>query len=231
MSLLSVCQNVATEVGLYNSPSTVIGNTSNDVVKLLALANRSARDIMKRHEWNKLTIEATINTVASTEGYSLESDYDRIIHNTVWDNTNNRPMIFVNMQEWSFIKNGIVSQAGINKRWVIVGNEILLNPIPSSVDVIKYFYVSNKYVIDSVGTTTYSEFQADTDTVQFSENLLELNMIWRLKKQNGLAAFEEYDSYQRELEMEISRDGGVANISTQPMPLNVINIQDSNFPS
>jgi len=231
MSLLTVCQNVASEVGTYGAPTSVISNTSDDVVKLLALANRTGREIMGAHDWQRLQTETTITTVDTTEGYDLLSDYDRVINNTMWDNTNNRQMKLVTPQQWAYFKNGIVAQSGIQRWWRQRGNQILIYPTPSNTNTIKYEYISNKYVVNSAGDTTYATFQADTDTTLFPENLLELGMIYRQKKQIGLAAADDKNTYEMELRSEIARDGGNAIIAPYYPHYPYVNIQDSNFPS
>ena len=138
MSLLTICQNAATEVGVYDAPLSIVGNNSDDAIKLLALANRTGREIMKKHNWTRLQTEATITTIASTEAYALESDFDRFINNTMWDNSNNREMKLVTEQEWAFLKNGIVTQAGIEKQWRIRGQNVLVHPTPAGADTLKY---------------------------------------------------------------------------------------------
>ena len=231
MSLLTVCQNVASEVGLYNPPAFIIGSTLDDVIKLLALANRTGKEIMRYTPWQNLMTEQTITTADATEGYDLPSDYDRIVPNTFWDNTNNREVRLSTAEQWAYFKNGIVAASDIQRYWRQRADQILIYPTPSSVDTLKYEYINNKYVVNSAGDTTYNEFQADTDTVLFPEYVLELGMVYRVKKQNGLASADEKDAYEQALKIEAARNGGEQTITRLPRVFPFVNIQDGNFPS
>jgi hypothetical protein len=49
---------------------------------------------------------------------------------------------------------------------------------------------------------------ADTDTGLMSENLMELGVVWRFKKKNGLDYSEDFRLYEQKLANLTSRVGG-----------------------
>ena len=50
MSLLTICQNVITELGFGASPASVIGNNDALTAQCLALARRAVKDIQARQQ-------------------------------------------------------------------------------------------------------------------------------------------------------------------------------------
>lgn len=53
-------------------------------------------------------------------------------------------------------------------------------------------------------------FTADNDTTVLPDNVVRLGIIWRWKKDRGLAYAEHMASYERALERAASRDRGLA---------------------
>jgi hypothetical protein len=53
-TMVQLVQQVTNELGVV-SPSTVAGNTSQDVIQILALMNASGYELLKRHDWRELT--------------------------------------------------------------------------------------------------------------------------------------------------------------------------------
>ena len=60
MSLLTICQNAAEEIGL-NKPSTIIGNTNATAVRLLRHATRTGA-VMAKKNWHELIKTVTFST-------------------------------------------------------------------------------------------------------------------------------------------------------------------------
>jgi len=61
-TLLALAQQARTEMGLA-SPSSVIGNTTQDVVQTLALMNAVGYEIQREHNWQAMTVIYKFNTV------------------------------------------------------------------------------------------------------------------------------------------------------------------------
>ena len=69
MSLLTIAQNVARQVGIA-IPSSVIGNNDRNIVRLLGVLNDEGEELLARCRWQITTLEATHTTVA-TESQGL----------------------------------------------------------------------------------------------------------------------------------------------------------------
>lgn len=223
---------MANETGLLAAPLSVIDNNVESVKNALALANRAGQDLFRAHDWQNMQTTGTFATVASTKEYALEADFDRFTTDTLWDFTLNTKMQLMTDRQFTFLENGIVAPAGIEKRWRLQSNQIEIIPIPSGISTINYDYITDEWVLDTNGTTTYTAFQADTDDTVFPEYLLELNLKYRIRKRYGDAYQDDLDEYERSLAIAIARDGG--NTKLQPFinrPNVIANIQDGNFPS
>jgi len=232
MSILTAVQNVALETGLLNKPNTVVGNNADEVENALALAERVGQEIARKAIWAELISFTTFNTVDTTQGYALVSDFDRFVSDTLWNQSSNRKLELVTNRTWNFLENGVVAQAGIHQQWIQQGKEILLNPIPTSAETIEYEYITNQYIEDVLGTTFKTTFTVDTDTTRYPEYLLELGLKAKIRKRYGDAYQDDLDEFNRELDMAIARSGG--NTTLRPhlrKRFPVTNIQDGNFPS
>jgi hypothetical protein len=171
VNLLQLLQTTADELGLTR-PTAVASSTDSQVRQLLALLNRVGEEIMTEFPWQRLTKEYTFATVSGTAAYDLPSDFDRVVNQTEWDRTNHWGLDGpVSPQEWQFRKGGIVS-SGPRSRFRIQGNQVKLDPTPTSIFTVAYEYISNKWVLAADGSTYKTSFTADDDTALFKDRLL-----------------------------------------------------------
>lgn len=166
MSILTVCQNVAVELGL-TEPSQIVGSTGKNEKKLLKYFRRVGEDIKLRMEWPQLTKEHSVTLVADQASYALPSDFDTVVHNTHWDSSNQWPLLGpLTPQEWRARKDGI-SVASTRLRYRVKGytdNQIFFDPTPSSSDagnIIKFEYQSDIWYLPEVWVmgTSYTDNQ------------------------------------------------------------------------
>lgn len=148
MSLLTMCQNVAAELGLPRITS-VVNSTDATVRQLKALVERAGYEAQKTYPFAELVRDFTITTVAGTQSYALPGDFDRFITSTHWDATNDWEIIgATSAQEWSFRINAITA-TGPRKRWRVSGSanaQFLLHPTPDSADTIVFQYRSKNWL-------------------------------------------------------------------------------------
>lgn len=225
-------QNVALETGLLNSPATVVNNTADDVENALALAVRVGQEIARKALWAELIQFTTFDTVATTQGYALASDFDRFVSDSLWNQSSSRKLSLVTQRTWNFLENGIVAQAGIHQQWIQQAQNILINPVPTLAETIEYEYITDEWVQNAAGSSFSTTFAADTDTTRFPEYLLELGLKVKIRKRYGDAYQDDLDEFNTSLDMAIARTGG--NTTLRPhirRRFPVTNIQDGNFPS
>ena len=188
MSLLTVVQNVAKEIGLP-SPSVVIGSSNTLVIQLLALANRAGKQVRSDYQWPQLNRETTITLVAGTGSYNLPSDFDYAVMQTHWDQTRDWRLIGpVSAQEWQAWKQGAVTTP--NRTLFRVkgfgSSQIYVHPVPdagSAGSILGYEYQSTFWIRTAAGSEGSKEaFTVDTDVSLLIESALELELLWRWRR-------------------------------------------------
>lgn len=200
-SVKEIVQRACDELTLPR-PTAVIGASDPQARQLLALLHQEGRYLMKggikKHNWSFLRTLYTFPTVASTSTYAVPSDFDRMIDDTFWDQTNNTKVMGPDVpavDRWR--QQSVSGSVGIHKNFRVVGSNVQLYPTPDAVATMGYEYISTKWA-RSNASVAQSEFLADTDTSLFDPYLLILGLKWRFLAAKGLeasAAKLEYDDY------------------------------------
>ncbi len=216
MSLLSICQEAASQLGL-RQPSTIVGSTDITAQILFRFANQAGKELMRYHDWQNLIEEVTFTSLATQEqtGALPSADYDRMVYNAeVWDRTNDIRFAGPAPQRlWQRIK--VSSISGITGCWRIIGNELNILPVQSAGNTIAFEYISKRWAASS-GGTPQSSFMADTDEARISEDLLVLEMVWRFRQSRGFAQYaEDLSTCEREKEKAAARDRGTGRIRVE----------------
>ena len=134
MSLLTMMQAVTKELGL-TVPTAVVNSGSNTIKQLLALSYEVADEAKLRFVWPVLTRQTTITFVANQANYTLPTDFDYLVFETMWNRAENW---FVDgplsAQEWQARENGIATSS-IRDRYRIKGiddDQFYIYPTPTS---------------------------------------------------------------------------------------------------
>lgn len=72
-TLLSLVQSACNEMGLITAPTSVVGNSTQDVVQLLALTNSVGNELVRAYDWQTLVQEYRFTTVYYTYTGDLTS--------------------------------------------------------------------------------------------------------------------------------------------------------------
>ena len=192
MTILSVAQDAATKIGVP-SPSALITSNDPDAKLIKTLISTICKELGRRHDWQELTREATFTTVATeSQGTlaSIASDLDRIIPNTAWDRTQNRPLGGpLTAKEWQQLKSSNV--AGPYNDMRIIGKELKLIPAPSAGNTVAFEYITSN-IGENSGGTELSVFTADTDVPLLDEYLMMLFVVWQYKRTKGQDYREDF---------------------------------------
>ena len=214
MSLLTICQDAAEEIG-FPAPGSIVGNSDANAAQLLRLANREGEELSQKGKWQVLVSEGSVTLVDGTQEYALASDLRYVIPTTTWNRTDKRSVVTpITSQEWQFLK-GWTAITGINLRARIRNNKLEFEQTIGSGDagkVIYYEYVSKNWAADSGGTAQH-KFTADTDTARLDEEMITKGLVWRFKKAKGLDWQEDYQFYKMLRDSQMARDGDQRRIS------------------
>jgi hypothetical protein len=208
MSFLTLIQNSAKELGLA-SPSSAYASTDQQVIQLVALAQREGTELMQDFDWQVLTTEKTFTSVAladQTTASAVPSDLDRFIPETFFNRTRKRPVFGpISAQDWQFTQ--AVVATTLVESFRQRGNAILITPTPEAGDTYAYEYISKNFC-ESSGGTDQAAWAADTDTGILPEALMTMGVIWRFLKAKGFDYAEAFRTYEIAKAKAQAKDGG-----------------------
>ena len=183
MTLLTIAQSILKETKSGSVPTTIIGNVEDVAKQMLQVMTVSVTELARSYDWQELQKEKTFNTVAATVGYNLPTDFDRFINNTFWNETNNEKVVGpVTPEEYRILKTD--NAGAVNDYFRIRAGQVLIYPIPSSIESMIYEYVSNLVVLSS-SSVGQSQWLADTDVPAIDAHMVRLDATWRWLKNQG----------------------------------------------
>lgn len=212
MALLGMMQEVCKRIGI-TSPNTVVGNTDENIIQLLSLANEEGEELSERYNWSSMIQEATHTTLAAqSQGAmsTIASGFKFILPDTMWNRTSNRKVWPVSDAEWQAYQSQAL--AGPNSFFRIRIGNLYIIPTPTAGQTLAFEYFSKNWC-ESSGGTDQSAWAADTDTGILDEQLMRSGIIWRWKKAQGLDYAEDFRQYEGRVANAITRDGAKKHIN------------------
>jgi hypothetical protein len=235
MTLLSLVQNVADEVGAQR-PTAVYNSSDQTAKRLFQACKKECEFLVRRYAWSALRREATISTVASTGDYALESDFHRMLDETVWDATEYWPMHgSLTPQQWQNVKRSTIARPVNRRRFRLMWDgttktrRIFIDPVPTSVATLYYEYVSNQFCQATGGGALRSAWAADTDVATLDENLIELGVKYRYLQARGLPYADQESDYRKALIRAIGNDRPVQGVDLGAQPSAMFQLPEGNF--
>lgn len=210
MSVLQVAQRAALRCGL-EVPSVLFTNTSRTWQEMQVLVNDCARQILDEYDWQILKKVATITGDGVETSFNMPADYDRMVRDAhMW--TNFTP--FWNAQQVGSVDSWLAMEesgffAMVVPLWIIYGGQFHVRPPLDAPDTLKYFYVSNYIVKNSVGAAGTAEtFTADTQSFVLDERLLTHCLVYNWKMAKGMDYSADLQQYEDDMAYAIGKDKG-----------------------
>lgn len=250
MSLLTICQTIADEIG-FDRPGSIVSNTDPTARQLLALMNREGQFLVRGadvgHEWGATIRDKSQTVTSGTAVYQVPVDFLKFVNDTMWDTTNDWPMIGpLTSQQWEALKRGW-QVTGPRKYFRLTGESdglyaagatqfyVEVTPTPTNnTDTFFYEYVSTGFARQNSDVAAAS-FDNDSDNPILPEQLFILGGIWRWRRAKGLDYTTEKIEYDRYLEQAIAQDKGARKLSLVrrnligPHFLSYGNVPETNF--
>jgi len=205
---LSIIQSVCRRMSL-NVPTSAVGSSDTQVANLVELCNEEGQELAARTQWQVLQTEATYTTLAAEDQGSILTiapGLNSIINDTIWNRTLRRPVFGPKTpQGWQQNKAFAINGPWSNFR--IKGNRLLMYPTPTAGQSCVFEYMSQNWLQNTGGDTSYEAWNADTDVPLLDWHILVLGTIWRWKKLKGFEYAEDFNSYERRVMDTIARDG------------------------
>lgn len=219
-SLLDIIGAASGELGLP-VPATVVVNTSNTQAQarqMLALANAAGRSLVRVHEWSVLTTLATLTTVAAQSDYELPADFDRIVSETFWDESERERLIGPdNAQNDRYRRSSTIGSVSVRKVFRQFGrNFVRIYPTPTAVQTLSFEYMSRNWVQPDGDVDATALFAADTDVPLFDQDLMVKEIKWRFLAAKGMDTAVTMAEWRTVLDQLIAADLGGSTINMGP---------------
>lgn len=197
MSLLTICQNAAT---LLNLPSitSVITSAARTPQEFQVSALQTGQELLRRHDWGGLVKTSVLGALPA----DVPGDFERL--------TQGSPVRLGTVPI-----RGALSDAEMNlkrgaaisspPRFQLLGRRIDVAPAPATPVTLEY--VSAYWVMSADATPVFrATFVADTDTSLIPEDIILQGLIWRWKRQKGLAYQDELDQFEQAVDYRARAD-------------------------
>lgn len=208
MTVLSACQSAFVRL-VSRRPQAVFSSQDAMELEVAELANDVATDIMKSHDWQRLTRVHTLSGDGAQASFPLPEDYDRFAVAQGVVDPNNWFWGFsqaLSMDDWITITSsgfGAITPGW----WILLGGELQFSPTPSASQQATFPYISRNFAT-SAGGSSLPVFQSDADGFVLDERLLTLGIVWRWKAQKGLEYAEDLATYEKAFSEAAARDRG-----------------------
>lgn len=163
MTILSLIQEASRELKI-NVPTSVIGSTDDNVVNLLAFAEKEGKHLRKSYPWVRLTKEYPFTTSNGVASYAMPGDIDYEQFQTHWDRTNSWPLRGpLTPQAWQDRVSGIntVSPRSGFRIKGYADQTIFIEPTPTDTRTLVFEYQTKSW-IRPVTWTASTAFDANS---------------------------------------------------------------------
>lgn len=197
MSLKTIIDEVCDAVSIDRFDA-IYGSDDPNALTMLDHAQQAGDEIARRADW-----QALLRTEALVvSGDPLPEDFQRLAPGggiRAADGTFIRPV--TNSGQWA-----IISQVGSVQPYYFISNgTVRVAPVTAG-DGALIDYLSRAWIKN--GAEFKSEYSVDDDTAVFPERLLVKNVIWRWRRQKGLAFDDQLAEFEADLVQEINSDRG-----------------------
>lgn len=202
MSLLTISQRVAAIVSI-KKPTIVVGG-DDTILEVLALANQTGEELMRRGEWSRLYQEQAVG--ATQSAIALPADFHRLIQGgAVMEGGASTSFIrgATSSDQWRLLKKSTSTQP----YFFINGGSIEFYP-DTTANGANVAYVS-KYWVKPVTGPNKIEFTSDDDIALFSEELMVKGVVWRWRRNKGLDYQDQLAEFEADFVTELKADRGV----------------------
>lgn len=215
MTLATVLQQVADEVGFTRPSTNAPGASDMSTQQFVALLRRAGERLLEEFPWSALITEDDLTTVSGQNAYPMPTDFHRFVDDTQWNGSSRVPLFGpMSQQDWAQNQFGMIN-VGPFFRQQLRGSMLYLQPTPSSAQTISFYYVSKNWVLQG-GSTPSTQFLADSDTFELREDLLIASLKWRWLRAKRLSYDEERDEFDRLLMEAKAQDRGARHLSMDP---------------
>lgn len=210
MTLKEILNNVLMQSGFLEKGGFT-GSADPDDRQMMAIANRTAYEIMNYYKWPELRNSSRIDINSGQERYTLPPDFQDLVPGSAWEDNGERQVEWpVPDDRWFMYKFSTWSDGG-TLRVRKYGNEIEIHD-PVTGDGFDYEYVS-KWVVETEEGARKEFFTEDADTWILDDMLLILGIQAHWQQAKRMPSYtEHFGNYNRKMSEAIGRANGGSTI-------------------
>jgi hypothetical protein len=237
LTLLSALNDAQRELSLAVT-ATIVADGQETQNLLYRLANKAAKEVLRRPEYRLPPLERehsfTATTGATLQASGKPSNFERIIPDTIWNRSTDKKVAGpIDQEEWS-IANGLPISSNVEQCAMLRYDGLHIFAAPTTGDTIAYQYRINTPVQATGGGSYKTAFSADTDEYLLGDELLTLDVVWRYKREKGRDYAENLKDFELALQAISSGSSGARRAyvaSPDGDAFGVGLIPDGNYPS
>ena len=178
-----------------------------DDVQMMAIANKTAYEIMNFYDWMELRTVDTITLVSGTTEYDLPADFQSWVPDSAWEEDGSRKVdIPVSNATWYQYKLSSLTSGGTIRARMYGDTLQVIEPFTGG--SISYEYIT-KYPILDAGGTPKELFTSDTDTFLMDDQLLILGIQGYWQQAKMMPTYQEHiANYMVKMNEAIGRTTG-----------------------
>ena len=206
MTLLDMLNAVLSQSSFLRRPF-FSASADVDDVQMMAIANKTAYEIMNFYDWMELRTSAEITLVSGTTEYSLPTDFQSWIPDSAWEEDGSRKVdIPVSNAVWYQYKFSSLTSGGTIRARIYGDTLQVVEPFDGG--VISFEYIS-KYPILDVALAPKELFTADSDTFLMDDQLLILGVQAYWQQAKMMPTYQEHiANYMVKMNEAIGRTTG-----------------------
>lgn len=206
-TMANVWSSAAIQLGLVSAAvANPYAATNADHLLLNELLNEVGLFLLNERPWVHLVKEATITTSNGDNDYDLPTDFDRVVFNTSYNRTTQRPIAPIGPQGWQYLQ-ARGSSTTPEFYFRLVANEIQLYPTPSSTQTLKYEYVSRYWCRATASAAPDQEkCEVSTDVIHFDRHLFVACLKLFYRRAKGFDSTAAQQDYDRALTLTTGKD-------------------------
>jgi len=169
-------------------PAGLIGASEGHATQMRALLNKVIMDL-SQYNWQQQNRYVTFTSVAGEDQgalidlFGVDGDYLRMIPNTLWDNTELRPIFGpVSNEFWAYYKAAV--NPGPIYQYTIKQSHLLVSPTMPAGHTLSVQMFSQLTVVAQNGTLK-TAFTVDSDTFVFPDICVLRGLTWNWAKKKG----------------------------------------------
>lgn len=200
-NILEICQEAAS-LAATQKPLNLFNEDSQQEAVFLSVAKDTLDSLLRYGDWQELTKEGCLKTVAGTTCYLIKNfcdDFYGLVNNTIYVKDSHEKVIgSVSPEEW--MRDKYFNISGVDLKFKIQNGMFkFLTPPPGGVKIVFQYRSANIVFDEDNGWEEKTELTKNTDIPVFDEFLVKKGIVWRWYRRNGMPYEEEFNEYEREV--------------------------------